>query len=112
MNQTGCGSREEVYTKYANPRAQRQRGPCVFGFYPEDHAAYLSRSLSRYFLLCAVTSHACGQKHRSTHHQSCGTPAFKSAGASLSKSSLPVPNGLCVEVLCSFRLPSLSITWT
>src|SRR5436305_1690510 len=74
-------------------------------------AAYFARSLSRYFLLWAVTSQACGQKHRSTHHQSCGTPLAWIAGISLSKSSLPVPNGLCVLVLCSFRLPSESIRW-
>src|SRR5262245_9673312 len=75
------------------------------------YAAYLARSLSRYFLLSAVTSHARGQKHRSIVHQSCGTPLACMAGISLSKFSLPVPNGLCVEVLCSFRLPSESIRW-
>src|SRR5262245_60187205 len=66
---------------------------------------------SRNVLLWAVTSQAFGQKHRSTHHQSLGTPALFSAGNSLSKSSLPVPNGLCVLVLCSLSEPSLSIRW-
>src|SRR5438093_969437 len=67
---------------------------------------------SRKVLLCSVTSHALGQKHRSTHHQSLGTPALFSAGNSASKFSLPVPNGLCVLVLCSFSVPSLSMRWT
>src|SRR5262249_15260281 len=76
------------------------------------YAAYFCRSLSRKRLLSAVTSQALGQKHRSTHHQSCGTPDWFSAGINLSKFNLPVPNGLCVLVLCSFRLPSESIRWT
>src|SRR5208337_801506 len=74
-------------------------------------AAYCFRSLSRNRLLSAVTFQASGQKHRSTHHQSCGTPHLSSSGISLSKFSLPVANGLCVLVLCSFRLPSESIRW-
>src|SRR5262245_11634870 len=76
------------------------------------HAPYLRRIPSRNVLLCAVTSQACGQKHRSTHHQSLGTPAWFSAGNSRSKSSLPVPKGLCVLVLCSLSVPSESMTWT
>src|SRR5262249_8458993 len=74
-------------------------------------AAYFCRSLSRKRLLSAVTSQAFGQKHRSTAHQSCGTPQLSSSGTSLSKFSLPVPNGLCVLVLCSLSVPSLSIRW-
>src|SRR5436853_2955837 len=76
------------------------------------HAAYFFRILSRNVFESAVTLQASGQKHRSTHHQSLGTPAWFSAGSSLSNSSLPVSNGLCVLVLCSFRLPSESIRWT
>src|SRR5438552_19005141 len=80
--------------------------------YVSSYAAYLWRSLSRNFLLSAVTSQALGQKHRSTHHQSLGTPAFISSGSSLSKFSLPVPNGLCVDGLCSLSEPSESIRCT
>src|SRR5712672_220730 len=76
------------------------------------HAAYFLRSPSRNRLESAVTSQAFGQKHKSTHHQSCGTPQFISSGMSLSKFSLPVPNGLCVLVLCSLSEPSESIRWT
>src|SRR6478735_9532353 len=77
-----------------------------------DYAfAYLARSLSRNFLLSAVTSQAFGQKHRSIVHQSCGTPLFCMAGISRSKLSLPVPNGLWVDVLCSLSDPSESIRW-
>src|SRR5262249_40524709 len=76
------------------------------------HAPYLRRMPSRNVLLWAVTSQALGQKHRSTHHQSLGTPAWFSAGNSRSKSSLPVPNGLCVLVWCSLSEPSESMTWT
>jgi hypothetical protein len=72
-----------------NPRATADRR----GENP-DYAAYLRRSLSRKTLLSAVTSQASGQKQRSTHHQSLGTPAAFIAGMSLSKSSEPVPNGL------------------
>src|SRR5262245_31927465 len=72
----------------------------------------MARSLSRDFLLSAVTSQGLGQKQRSTHHQSLGTPQSTRAGASLSQFSLPVPNGLCVLVLCSLSEPSLSIRWT
>src|SRR5262249_55778490 len=79
---------------------------------PVHAAAYFLRILSRNVFESAVTLQASGQKHRSTHHQSLGTPAWFSAGSSLSKSSLPVPNGLCVLVLCSFRVPSESIRWT
>src|SRR5262245_57404029 len=76
-------------------------------------AAYFARRPSRYFLLWAVTSQAFGQKQRSTHHQLVGTPAFWMAGMSWSKFKWPVPNGLWVDVLCSFRLPSESMrcTW-
>src|SRR4051812_24017602 len=56
----------------------------------------------------AVTSQALGQKQRSTHHQSLGTPAVMSSGMSLSKLSFPVPKGLCVLVLCSLSEPSES----
>src|SRR5262245_14218869 len=82
-------------------RTRRERR-AIWGY-----AAYFCRILSRNFLLSAVTSQAFGQKHRSTTHQSFGTPALLSAGSSLSKSSLPVPNGLCVLVLCSLSEPSL-----
>src|SRR5260370_16212698 len=75
------------------------------------HAAYFCRSLSKKRLLSAVTSQALGQKHRSTHHQSLGTPQFMSSGTSLSKFSLPVPKGLWVLVLCSLRVPSESMRW-
>src|SRR5260370_23802457 len=74
-------------------------------------AVYFCRSLSRNRLLSAVTSHAFGQKQRSTHHQSLGTPAFISSGMSFSKFNLPVPNGLCVLVLWSLSVPSESIRW-
>src|SRR5439155_24656249 len=88
------------------------RGTYVPRLAGDGHAAaYLARSLSRNFLLWAVTSQACGQKHRSTVHQSCGTPLACIAGMSRSKFSFPVPNGLWVLVLCSLRLPSLSIRW-
>src|SRR5580704_12980232 len=76
---------------------------------PRGHAAYLRRRMSRNRLASAVTSQALGQKQRSTHHQSLGTPESSKAGASLSKSSLPVPKGLCVLVSCSFSEPSESI---
>src|ERR1700722_11437088 len=65
------------------PLSRKRRRP----HYP----AYFLRLLSRDGLESAVTSHALGQKHRSTHHHSCGTPALFNAGSSLSKSSLPVP---------------------
>src|SRR5438105_49832 len=73
------------------------------------HAAYFCRYLSRNRLLSAVTSHALGQKHRSTHHQSFGTPQLTSSGMSLSKFSLPLPKGAWVLVLCSLSVPSESM---
>src|SRR5437879_5255888 len=81
--------------------------PCL-----THHAtAYFCRNLSRKRLLSAVISQALGQKHRSTHHQSLGTPACSSSGMSLSKFKRPVPKGLCVLVLCSLSVPSESIRW-
>src|ERR1051326_253858 len=75
----------------------------------DPHAAYFCRYLSRNFLLSAVTSQALGQKQRSTHHQSLGTPQLTSSGMILSKLSLPLPNGAWVLVLCSLSVPSESM---
>src|SRR5579884_1756929 len=115
------GTKKATKGKVANQRASvfPSRFPLIFvsilGAFAASwsfHVPYFLRIFSRNCLLSAVTSHAFGQKHRSTHHQSLGTADSLMTGSSLSKSSLPVPNGLCVLVWCSLREPSESIKWT
>ena len=71
------------WKRSANRTSRRRIRYCSFSTAEiETYAAYLRRSLSRKTLLSAVTFQASGQKHRSTHHQSLGTPHASSSGMS------------------------------
>ena len=81
--------------------------------FPTTQLAYLRRNPSRKVLLSAVTSQALGQKHRSTHHQSLGTPAWFRAGMQLVEVEDALAERHCASlVLCSLSVPSESIRWT
>src|SRR6185369_4673820 len=74
---------------------------------------YFLFSRSHAFFASAVPGHASGQKHRSIVHQSCFTPELAfSCSSTGPKSTLPVKNGLWVDVWSSWSEPSESISWT
>src|SRR6185295_8526352 len=75
-------------------------------------APYFLFSRSQAFLASAVPGQASGQKQRSIVHQSCFTPEWAfSSWSTGPKSTLPVKNGLCVDVWSSCSEPSESISW-